>query len=172
MGQTTFRYTEADLIAANHAFQRTQLRSRKALFFATFMIIWCAGTGAVMAMLDRKTIWPSALGGFVIGLAVLALILLGNRLYAVRYARRNFAQQRNLADEYRIAWDDQGFESVAERGSFRQDWAEFHRWLEDDRLFMLFLSERLYIGIPKRALPPDQLISLRGHLERAGPPKL
>jgi hypothetical protein len=172
MEQAVFRYTEADLIAANHAFQQTQLRSRKALFFATFLIVWCVGTGTVMAMLDRKTIWPSALGGFVIGLAVLALILLANRLYAVRYARRNFAQQRNLADEYRIAWDDRGFESMSERGSIKQGWPEFHRWLENDALFMLFLSERLYVGIPKRALSPEQSVSLRGHLERAGPPKL
>lgn len=172
MEQAVFRYSEADVIAANHAFQRTQLRSRKTLFFATFLIVWCAGTGTVMAMLDRKAIWPSALSGFVVGCVVLALILLVNRRYAVRYARRNFAEQRNLADDYRITWDERGFESMSERGSIKQGWPEFHRWLENDALFMLFLSERLYVGLPKRALSSDQSASLRGHLERAGPPKL
>lgn len=172
MEQALFRYTEDDVIAANRAFQRAQLRSRKALFFMAFVIVWCAGTGTVMALLDRKAVWPSALGGLVIGGLVLGLVLLANRRYAVRYARRNFAEQRNLSDEYRITWDDRRFESASERGSVIHEWPEFHRWLENDGLFMLFMSERLYIGIPKRVLSPDQVMSLRGHLERAGPSEL
>ena len=169
MESLPFRYTEEDVIAANIAFYREKLKKPATRALWLFIVIWVAGiVGSILWVSDRNPI-VAALCGLTAGVLTIALIHMINLRYLRGYARRNLAQQRSLADTHHLSWDAAGFEARSERGSQKLDWVDLHRWYEEEDLLMLYLAERLYIAIPKRALSHDQIDALRGHLSSALP---
>lgn len=169
METIAFRYAEDDLAAANLAFYRAKLGRPGVRMLWLVVLLWIAGIAAFALSAMNMTMPVAILAGLTFGLLTLVLIHLINIRYLRRYARRNFAQQRSLADEYTFIWNAQGFESRSDRGSQQVDWLDLHLWSETDDLVMLYLAERLYIAIPKRALSAEQADEIRAYLSVALP---
>lgn len=169
MESVSFRYTEDDVVSGNLAFYRSKLQIPATRALWLFLLIWVGGIVGLVLWIDDTSPIIAGLGGLAAGVIALVLIHRINLWYLRRYGRRNFAQQRSLADTHIFSWNAAGFETRSDRGSQKLDWSDLHRWWEDDRLLMLYLAERLYIAVPKRALSAEQINALREHLSSALP---
>lgn len=164
-----FRYAEADLVAANLAFYRANLRRWRTWVPAVVMTIVALCGLAMIGWNSRGGPLWLIVGG--IGGAVIAglLIHLFNLHYLRRYSARNFTQQRSLREEFTLDWNADGFESRSDSGSQRVAWADLHRWSDAETVVMLYLAERLYIAVPKAAMSAGQHAAMLDHLSRALP---
>jgi YcxB-like protein len=169
MENTTFRYIEDDIVASNRCYAAHHWRSRRMRVTAAVVLLALAAVSASLATGRGDSILLPALAGLAFGMIIIATIYGLSHWHIGRYARKNFAEQRNLADEFHFTWGDEGFESTSQRGSTRLAWDDLVRWDEAETVLLLYIAERMYLAVPKRALSPGQLDSLRGHLSRALP---
>lgn len=169
MDAVRFRYTEADLIAANLAFYHASLRSVRTWLPGTVLTIMAIGAIVLVTRDDPGGALMPVIGGLVGAVVVGVLIHLFNRRYLRRYAIRNFAQQRSLREEFTVTWDDNAFESRSATGSQRVAWGDLYRWTDSGGLVMLYLAERLYVALPRDALSEDQRADIRRRLDAALP---
>jgi hypothetical protein len=91
------------------------------------------------------TAWFGAVGG----------ALLATRIMVPRKARRIFAQTPALQRPYQVTWDDRALTSTNQQGAGMYPWAEFHKSREIAGLFLIFLSDVMFIMVPKRDFPDD-----------------
>jgi hypothetical protein len=103
--------------------------------------------------------WAHAIGFGLIGGAVgggLAFELV--RRFAIpRRARRLFAQQKGLQRPKTLRWDAAGLSWKSEQGEATTPWSDFLKYKESDRLYVLYLSDALFLMVPKRVFPDDVL---------------
>jgi hypothetical protein len=67
------------------------------------------------------------------------------------------------------SWDEEGFSSATLSGHSMHRWPSYRRWLENDRLLLLWPHPATYQILPKRALEPAQVEDLRRFLlQQAG----
>jgi YcxB-like protein len=79
--------------------------------------------------------------------------LLATRIMVPRKARRIFAQTPALQRPYQVTWDDRALTSTSQQGAGMYPWAEFHKSREIAGLFLIFLSDVMFIMVPKRDFP-------------------
>ncbi|WEK04474.1 MAG: YcxB family protein [Candidatus Devosia phytovorans] len=169
-GQTeTFRFAEADLIQAARLFAGKNLSRPKVI--VAYISLWFAGLILFTYLVTGKTD-PSAIAsnpGLILGLSILpfAIILAWTLWLIPTLARRNFRQQRSLHGDFGYAWTDDKLTVKTEYGSFDMPWSHFPGWTENDKILLLFESDRLYRVFPKRVLSPQQLTDLRHHFAKA-----
>lgn len=78
------------------------------------------------------------------------------RFILPRRARKLFAQQKNLQRPLRFGWDEQGLAWVNESGSGKTAWSDYLKWRENDRVFLLYLSDAMFQMLPKRAFADSE----------------
>jgi hypothetical protein len=110
-----------------------------ALILAGALVAWDSGYGreAVIAV----SVWC----GIVLGARV------GQILWIPVQARKVFRQQRGLHRPHEVSWNDAGLTTTAEDGTWTISWADFHKSLELEDQFILFLSDAVFVMLPKRA---------------------
>jgi len=158
----TFRLTEAEAVDAARLIAARQLWGRPAIRILLALI---AVLVVLLALLDPRSLTDPillALGGAA------ALLLLTIWLAIPFHARRHFRQAAALRDEIEATWDENSIRFSSAHGNSNLAWREFHRWAENDRLFLLYQSQMLYNIVPKRALDEGKMLDLRNRLEQAG----
>lgn len=166
----TFRFTEADLIQAARLFSGKNLSRPKVI--VSYICLWFAGLIFFTYVITGSTS-PSGIATDplrILGLSILpfALIAVWTLWLIPTLARRNFRMQRSLHGDFSYGWDADKLMVSTEYGSFDMPWSHFHGWAENDKMLLLFESDRLYRVIPKRVLSPEQQTDLRHHLPKIG----
>jgi YcxB-like protein len=97
-------------------------------------------------------------------------VLIAKRLTLPRKTRRIFAQTPSLQRPFQITWDERTLSSSSQQGAVSYPWAEFHKTRELAGYFLVFLSEVMFIIIPKRAFPDEATLRnfrecLRTHVQ-------
>lgn len=117
----------------------------------TYMVL-----GLVVLSLFLWAIWytffgggPRGMTGYVL-LAAAAYLILNFFVYIPWKARKTFRQQKSLQREMTLRFDDSGLAIEAENSQGRIPWSDFLKWKENDRLFLLYISDPLYHMVPKR----------------------
>lgn len=159
---------ESDVVAALWLHLRPG-RVATVLLFAALALVVCVtalgfwtydgrdgGTGA--------SPWSALPGYGVVLVAIVALIL------SVRWrARRAFRHSRLLREPADIAWDDTRLTFRSEVAHSAIAWGDYLKWKENDRLYLVYLTDQQYHAIPKRVFAtPEVERSFRRHLGGIG----
>lgn len=78
--------------------------------------------------------------------------------------RRDFSKHPNFSRHCNLHVDDNGLRSSSDVSSGDTKWGAFVKFRETPNLFMLYLGERVFRVIPKRAFSTLQLEEFRGLL--------
>ncbi|MDX3809125.1 YcxB family protein [Bosea thiooxidans] len=158
----------ADLVAAQRlvlraCFRRSSQCWKRALlwgfataFFAMLLLGEIPGSPA-------GAIAISAFGSLllVFGLPVVIVLLLGPRA-----AHCHFRAVPAFQAPLHYSWDEEGFSSETVSGRSMHRWPSYRRWLENDRLLLLWPYPATYQIVPKRALAPGRVEELRSFLSQ------
>ncbi len=130
------------------------------VFWGTFLFL-LVGMGLIGA--DPFAWTTPMLLLFFIG----ALWFLTERILLPRQARRIYRQQQSLQRPYRFMVGDDGTQAVSATVTGSHPWSDYTRWIEGPDQFLLYLSDVLFVIIPKRSVPrPDDLRSILGEKVR------
>jgi len=141
---------EADYVAAQRLCRRRTAWWPIAGLLVTIALAWVAfrayrshNTFAVYLSLG------ALIGGLVGGLGTRYIL-------GPWQARRIFRQQKAMHRAFELSWDSDGIHLKDGNGEYRHSWRDFMRWREDERLFVLNLSDVMFLMVPKRAFPEEQ----------------
>jgi hypothetical protein len=95
---------------------------------------------------------------------VAAFLVIYLRVLLPWNARRVFFQQKESASPFEHEITETAFNSSGQYGSATRPWVNFHKWKEDKDLLMLYLSDVMFIVIPKRFCTPEQVDAIRARL--------
>lgn len=85
--------------------------------------------------------------------------------------RRIFAQQKELAAPFEHEITETALNSTSQYGNSVRPWSSFHKWKENQDLLLLYLSDIVFVIIPKHFCTPEQIEAIRGHLAQNGIPQ-
>ena len=154
-----------DYLAANWLVFRRRWLWRGVLRF--LLIVWpiyfLIGevAGGFDNILAPHRIFNTGLIGFCGAAAVLAALMLIWCWQLPRKARKLYAQMHLDGMETRYHYDGTHFDSVNPRGSLHVAWADVVRWIEDDRILMLFVTDGQFVALPKHQFAKATLLALR-----------
>jgi hypothetical protein len=105
------------------------------------------------------------IGLVVIGLAVgLSLLYSG---FALRlYFRRAYQKDHRFKHEFTADMSDEGIHIVTPLSDGLVKWNAFERFLESNDIFMLLITQRNFIVMPKRAFAQGEIAEFRSLLQR------
>jgi hypothetical protein len=109
-------------------------------------LLWRSGHGK-----EAFIVFTTIVGGIVGG-------WIGNRGSVVRRARRVFRQNKALHRPYEVVWSAAGVTLISENGKSTVPWTDFHKSLELEDQFLLFLSDVNFFIIPKRTFSNSPLV--------------
>jgi hypothetical protein len=166
--QATVVIGEDDLVAAQWLLMRASYRDPRRL--AAMALLWVGGTvllGAMLAVLFSPVVL------FLAGLTAVSAFLvpwLMLLLFGRAAARRNLRLVPAFSGPLYYRWDEEGLssESVTSRSTHR--WQVYRRWLEDERLLLLWPHPSTYQVLPKRVLEAAQLEDIRTLLKQRPEP--
>lgn len=165
-GTATYRLGEQDVVDAQRAWFDARLRAPMlAILIGALLAVGCG-----IVLLDpfpgRTRVALSALP--VAGLIVAGLLFLAPRWAIRRQAKRLAEQNRGLALEQSVEWDEQGIGFSSARGGARLGWSEFYRWQATPTLLMLYPDETQFYPLPLSALGPGASDEIQRLLQAAG----
>ena len=169
-GRAVFTPTQADYVKANRLVLRTSRLHRWVTWLGFAML---AVAGATIT-LDRWRGWGigtainDAVGAIAAGVTALALPLVW-RWQVPRSVAKQFTQRPEMGAPTELTWDEDHVSFKADTGSSLQRWATLHRQLVDGSSFILLLTDRLMLLVPRRALSTDAWHDLVTTAERYGP---
>jgi YcxB-like protein len=141
-------------------------------------LLWFVPIGALagvtIALFDSK---PTPGGAVLFGVALLlwlcglVLVFYGfmRFFWLPRFAKRVFAQQKELHENTEISWGPDGFTAANSTGRTTLPWADFHGWKRGKTMLLLYRSEAMFnflpLAEPAYARAADEMIR---HLRAAG----
>jgi YcxB-like protein len=143
---------ERDYVNAVQAAARPSVRTVTLLAIASAFVIigalvgWRAGY--MREAIIIRCVWCFGLIGAWIGQMV----------SIAPKAKRVFRQQKGLRRPHEVSWNAVGLTVSGEDGQSTTRWADFHRVRELDDQFILFLSDAVFVMIPKRTFPDRSLM--------------
>ena len=69
-------------------------------------------------------------------------------------ARRIFRQQKSMQREFTMRFDETGHYAKNETTESSTPWSDFPQWKENKHLFLIYISDPLFICLPKRLFAP------------------
>ena len=111
----------------------------------------------------------SVMNSFLLGFVIAAIIttLRFSRQKSKLYRKRF---NKNFPPNKRTAWcviDDDGITSaIIGTDEERRSWQDFIHFEQNDKIVLLYLSEKKFIFIPTNALSVDQRTELLGYVDR------
>lgn len=110
-----------------------------------------------------------ALGATIAPIAyVYAIMLIGRYVAVYVMVRRQFREQRGLTEPHDISWDEAQLRVSGPMLKSQTAWSGYHKWRENERVFLLYVSSNLYQVLPKRWFSPAQAEEIRTALAKAG----
>lgn|SRR5487761_60994 len=162
---------EEDILAYIRLRRRWLFTSRTAIFitwlpmaivvlFALWLIIFGQHYGA-----------PSEYGYWILGLFAWIWLLLGiNYVLAAKVARRIFKRHKFAERPYTLEWNGEKLLKEEAISKSAIPWADFTKWAEDKRIFMLYLHGAPVVFVPKRIFSETTLQDFRHLLQtKIGP---
>ena len=165
----TVQLQEADYLAAIRLHRRA---AKKLLWAAGSILCYLVGAGLflIYARADEMY-WVYVL--FLLGSAAFMVLFTAwmHFIGIPRGARRRFAQQKALARECKISWNDEKLTLDGDDVHAGIPWTDFLKWREDEQLFLLYSSRLLFRMIPKRYFSDQAAVTdfARLLLEKIGP---
>lgn len=168
-GPIRFNLTADDYAAANRLHLTRAFYRNKLLRLAAIMGLLYAAL--IFFILGQWTWLYAAIAagsGAVAAAIIMLCIAATNHILIPRRARRVYAQQKSLHDEFEFSWDEAGFDLSTHSARSRHLWADFRHWAEGPDGFILYQSDALFNMLPKRAFSEEALADIRGRLNQAG----
>jgi hypothetical protein len=108
--------------------------------------------------------------GFCILLAAVGCyLMLSATVLGPRRVKRDFAQYPDHGSEKVMEFSEEKLLVHSSHGKSEMDWARFSRFIETEKLFVLFAPPRFLLTVPKRAIVPNDSDQLRELLKRKLP---
>lgn len=164
MSSAVISLTPQDLLAA----WRLQRRNSVAVTISRFVPI-------LLIAIYAWSIWPNVVdygweAAFQdVTMPILVVVLVASNLLQEfvllpRRAQKILEQQKGLGGEITYDWDQDGLRVTGETGHSRLAWGDYVRWLEDDRVLVLFQSDNILNLMPKSRLTSKQAAEIRERL--------
>lgn len=101
----------------------------------------------------------------------LAAIFIGSALaFGLRLLRSyTYRQDKRLHDRFVATFSDEGIQSSASTGTSSQSWSAFTRYVETQRLFLLYQGPVCMSIYPKRCLAPEDADAFRDLIKQKLP---
>jgi hypothetical protein len=80
--------------------------------------------------------------------------------------RRLYARTTGLQGRLSLAADESGLRFQGTTFSSEIRWPHFHKFIEDDKCFLLYSNPQVFNIVPKRSLSVNEIEGLRALLER------
>ena len=135
-------------------------------------VYFCCGVfaiaGAAMWALGYR------LGGMLLGAGICGLlgVFVQDKLYLPYQLRTAVGQCKALSDELALTWDSLALTGSSANGYGVRPWADFHKWKENQHVFLLYFNDYLYEVVPKAWFPSaDMVDDFRQCASQIGPVK-
>lgn len=160
MIEVTGKLLSSDYVAAQYLHLRPRL---------AFKIL---GSLIILAML--WAIWYTISKAGLSGLELMDYLFFGAIIYLLFFfiwfipwkGRKIYRQQKSLQRESRHRFNDAGLEAENELGHATIPWTDYVKWKENDKIFLLYVSDPMFHMIPKRLFSdPRDVENLRGLLQ-------
>lgn len=159
-----------DLALAQRLHFWQHVRSRGGLIrLAIIGVVATVVFAGLLRLMGDQAVMPVVIFALIVPVAVLAFPYLITHLLGGVAARRTFKQQKTLHKPAKLTWNEQGVVMQSEYGDARVPWADFRKTREDQRVILLYESDRLYRLIPKRCLSAAQLADIQSCLVAVPP---
>jgi hypothetical protein len=154
--------TEQDYIAAMWTF----LRPRPWIKVAGYCMCVMGAVALVIAAVQWYTTGDAvARVLFLVMLLSLGYMGIFFPLFLLRTWRRNFHQQKTLHGPLTYEFTDEAFHQTCSYGNRRIPWADFHKWKEGPKTFLLYHSAAMVDIVPKRIFADEgEIIRFRATL--------
>jgi hypothetical protein len=167
----TYSITLADLQNAQELhWHRTPLR--RVVYYLIYWLIPVLLSALVIVFLNHFGLFFahfSLMNSFLLGFVIAAMIAtLGFSRQKSKLYRKRF--NKNFPPDKRTAWcviDDDGVTSaIIGTDEEKRSWEDFVHFSQNDKIALLYLSEKKFMFIPANALSVDQRTELLGYVDR------
>ncbi|MEM8695122.1 MAG: YcxB family protein [Pseudomonadota bacterium] len=168
MREARYTLTERDAVDATKLFYRRQMFGRsKPMVFLIVVII--AAVTVLVGLGEADRVLDNSLLQILISVIILVVIVIAifYLFFVAPMARKNYRQTKLLHGEVEISWTPEAITFAGDWGSTIIAWGDYHKWAENERLFVLFQSDALFNILRKDALGPEASLEIRQLLERA-----
>jgi hypothetical protein len=84
-----------------------------------------------------------------------------DRVGLPRKVRKLYAQFKGIEEPAELSWDAEHVAGRSARGEGRRKWNEYARFVENDEVMLLYITDQLWEVYPKRIFQPPQLEEFR-----------
>jgi len=154
----TVEITLADVVAGNnlHMWGRQPWKQRVLLFWVLYfaVILWAMGLNDFArgkVALTQVICWGPPL--FMLTLVFIVYF------WPLWMCKRGYRQQNKKPHRFfEFEFTEQNFCASSDTGNMCAPWADFHKWKEDNKTFLVYMSDYMYTVIPKRifATPEEE----------------
>lgn len=155
----TSTVTVNDYISAH----RLHHRRRTRMWYAIWLGVLVAGI--VLAILGAKIWGPAITMG---GIGALLGHWWDDRVGLPEKVKKLYAQFKGIDQPGELTWDSEHIEGRSARGHGKRMWKDYIRFMENDDVFLLYVTDQLWEAIPKRGLTQEQIAEIRGYASKAG----
>ncbi|MBA8902314.1 YcxB family protein [Phyllobacterium sp. P30BS-XVII] len=160
LATTTFHVTPADITATYRSY---------VFWSATKPSTWLLVAAVIALLTLADIIWFGTSGYLTLvpGAAIFVWVLIyyvGLYLAMPLLARRSIAKQKNLKQEWRVDFTENGLRAVTPTQDIFVSWSDFVGWSQNSQTFIIYQSDRLMRYMPLRALTPEMLAIITSKL--------
>jgi hypothetical protein len=74
-------------------------------------------------------------------------------------SRKEFRQNKLVQKPQTISWDEGGMTFTSPDSKSVVAWKDLNKWKKNKKYFLLYISRRLFLCLPKRLFPDEQVAS-------------
>lgn len=100
---------------------------------------------------------------FLLALAAAMLLLIF--LFSPYKTRKIFYQQKELSLPFQIKFDEMGVHFQNEMGGNNRPWSLFLKWDQNEKIMLLYLSDIMFLMLPKRLLTNEVIAFIQAQLQ-------
>jgi hypothetical protein len=155
----TYRISEQDYMDAQSLYL-ANLRPRYRRFVRSLMP-WVGAFVVIIEVAYIVLVPERSLALLVIGFLIGFYLLYCGHFAVRRYFRRLYRNNPHYKHGFTADISEDGIHIVTATDDSQSKWGSFVRFLESDKIFMLFHSEWIFIVFPKRAFAPGEVEQFR-----------
>lgn len=169
--EVRLRIGEGDLLDAQRLITRARLREprRRALIAVAWLVVSVVLVQIFRRELPQALPLALAIGGVIAAALLAATSLLTVRLLIPRLVRRHLRAVPSFQDDLVYDWSPEGMRCRTVAGESQIRWAGYLRFLEDERIMLIWAGPVSYQLLPKRVFAPAQIDEIRGFLAASRP---
>ena len=153
----------SDLVEASKLY----LRNSRSMLVLLLLVAVATGTYLVITT-PSLSVESALMVGTIIGIVGVVAFLWYGAVYFVLMplrARLSYRRHKAIQRAYSLSWNELGVTTTNANATGLTPWADYRKWLEGRKLFLLYVSDRLFHLVPKRAfVNEDAIASFREQL--------